>query len=135
MLLEKSTGIYTGSVYEDKKLLEAGFLGEKTVPSDGETLFQKSHEIKDERIPNPKAILFLIRNPFDAAVAEWKRRHGKGHTANVEEEIFIGEEWEKMGSYFLRKWKTLAQEVIDQNVGRGFLIKCQRRKPTVDLSG
>ena len=52
MLLEKATGIYTGSVYKDKQLLEGGFLGEETEPEYGETLFQKSHEIKEDKIAN-----------------------------------------------------------------------------------
>ena len=62
MLLEKATGIYTGSVYRDKQLLEGGFLGEETEPEDGETLFQKSHEIKEDKIANAQgqSCQFLI---------------------------------------------------------------------------
>ncbi|CAG5081333.1 Oidioi.mRNA.OKI2018_I69.PAR.g9846.t1.cds [Oikopleura dioica] len=113
MLLEKSTGIYTGSIYNDQPLFKAGMLGEITLPKDGETLFQKSHDIKDEQISNPRGILFLLRNPFEAVVAEWKRRLTKGHTSDVEENVFKGEEWQNKGSYFLKKWRTLAKEVID----------------------
>ena len=34
--------------------------------------------------------MILIRNPFDALVAEWNRRTGKGHTAAAKSESFFG---------------------------------------------
>jgi hypothetical protein len=43
MLLEKTTGIYTGSIYTDNQLVAGGFVGERTAPRNGETLFQKAH--------------------------------------------------------------------------------------------
>ena len=46
-----------------------------------------------------------------------EKKTRKGHTSNVEEDIFKGEEWVKMGSYFLRKWKTLTQEAVDKFTG------------------
>ena len=114
MLLEKATGIYTRSIYTDRQLLEGGFLGEKTVPKNGETLFQKSHVFEERRIPNPKGFLFLVRNPFDAAIAEWKRRHGQGHTGTAKERIFRGQNWEETGKNMLRNWKNLTQEAVEK---------------------
>merc|ERR1712174_63888 len=88
MLLEKTTGIYTGSIYTDKQLVAGGFIGERTVPKNGETLFQKAHVMQERRMPDPKGFLFMIRNPFDACVAEWRRRHGQNHSAVKSEKIF-----------------------------------------------
>ena len=119
MLLEKSTGIYTGSVYTDGEIIKAGLLGEKTLPKDGETLFQKTHNLMKEEFSNPEGILFLIRNPFQAVVAEWKRRNSNGHTADVEEELFRGEEWERTGTIFLRQWKDLAVDVVKKHLVKG----------------
>ena len=122
MLLEKSTGIYTGSIYMDKRLFEGGFVGERTVPRNGQTLFQKSHVMEERRIPNPKGFLFLVRNPFQAAVAEWKRRHGQSHTSIANERIFKGKEWIQTGKNMLLNWKKLAEESIERHNLQGRVI-------------
>ena len=97
MLLEKTTGIYTGSVNNDTALYNNGLLGEITEPEEGKTLFQKSHRIGNSKLKSSsssmKGILFVIRNPFDATVAEWKREKGGGHTGQGNENIFKDEKW------------------------------------------
>ena len=113
MLLEKTTGIYTGSIYTDKQLVAGGFVGERTVPRNGETLFQKAHVMTERRMPDPKGFLFLIRNPFDAAIAEWKRQNGQSHSAVKSETIFEGEKWNEVAKNMLQNWKILAEEAIE----------------------
>ncbi|CAG5077146.1 Oidioi.mRNA.OKI2018_I69.PAR.g8639.t1.cds [Oikopleura dioica] len=114
MLLEKSTGIYTGSIYNDKSLYEDGLFGEYTDPTDGTTLFQKAHNIDDKNISSAKGYLFLIRNPFDAVIAEFKRRKGKGHTSSVSESVFKEDDWIKQGTQFLGWWHNLMLKIISK---------------------
>ena len=114
VLLEKSTGIYTGSIYNDKSLYEAGLFGEYTDPPDGTTLFQKAHNLDDKSIPSARGYLFLIRNPFDVVVAEFKRRKGKGHTSTVPESVFKETDWFTQGKAFLGWWHSLMLKIVDK---------------------
>jgi hypothetical protein len=113
MLLEKTTGIYTGSIYTDNQLVAGGFVGERTAPRNGETLFQKAHVMRERRMPDPKGFLFMIRNPFDASIAEWKRQNGQSHSAVKSEKIFGGEKWNEAAKNMLKRWKVLAEEAIE----------------------
>lgn len=84
-LLEAATGICTGAVYCDISLRGKGFAGEHT--RGGQALVIKTHSSSSEwisgrsktRVLREKSGLFgsailLIRNPFDALVAEWNRK-------------------------------------------------------------
>ena len=42
-LIEAAAGVYTGSVYNDKSILQAGHHGEARSYRDGSTLLQKTH--------------------------------------------------------------------------------------------
>ena len=64
-----------------------------------------------------KGILLVIRNPFDATIAEWKRQKGGGHTAQADEEIFKRENWPIMAEKALNRWVILVQNVIRNHKG------------------
>ncbi|KAG7167399.1 WSC domain-containing protein 1-like 2 [Homarus americanus] len=81
-LLEAATGIFTGSVFNDKTLYRSGFLGEIDRVDSGRTLVQKTHglglyssglrnlqERYDAASPNQPTIL-LLRNPARVPVDE-----------------------------------------------------------------
>ena len=115
------------SFFQDEALQKGGFLGEFPDPLDGETLFQKAHNVNREGsvlFPAAQGILFLIRNPFEATIAEFKREKGHGHTSVVKEDIFSAEneDWRKKSSYYLRKWIQLLQDVMEKHTGRGFYV-------------
>lgn len=77
-LIELTTGVFTGSVYSDKVLHKGGFLGELQNHTEGTTLLVKTHKLKTiPKIKGNGAIL-LIRNPFKAFVAEFKRIESRG---------------------------------------------------------
>lgn len=108
-LLEKTTGICTGAIYCDVDLRARGFVGEGVMGSS--VLVVKSHDSSspwegascgsNDRFCYGSAIL-LVRNPYDAFVAEWNRQvtehllkpqranHQQGHT-NVVPDIYFGE--------------------------------------------
>jgi len=77
------TGIFTGSVFDDKYIAKNGLLGEKRPPSDGSTIVQKTHHDTLYRTTNRRPYLrlaelmfnyrgiILIRNPYYALVSYW----------------------------------------------------------------
>jgi len=114
LLLEDVTGIYTGSIYTDGSLKNGGFVGEFTEPENGETLFQKAHVLNKQIFPAAKGMLFLIRNPYDAVVAEFKRIKGHGHTSVVSEDLFkkSNPDWQKRSHLFIQKWLDLIKGTL-----------------------
>jgi hypothetical protein len=92
--LEDITGIYTGSIYSDGSLARGGFKGESTNPLKGQTMIVKSHFPSNQRVmDSAKALIFVVRNPYDAIIAEYKRRRGHGHTSTVKESVFKEKMW------------------------------------------
>ena len=70
-LLETTTGIYTGSRYCDPSYVHiAGMMGEGI--NTNNVLVVKNHD-PPQNWNLPDKILFVVRNPFDAYVAEWNR--------------------------------------------------------------
>lgn len=95
-LIEEFTGYYTGSIYDDKRLYLGGFKGETENFKDGRVIAIKAHSYREDRgLDN--AIL-LIRNPFDAILAEFNRNKGGGdhHTGVATNDDFRSAEWTDM---------------------------------------
>jgi len=81
-LLETTTGIYTGGVDCDFAYYRAGMIGEGIVSNN--VIVVKSHwEPPSWNFTNK--ILYIVRNPFNAFVADWNREQASSHvaTANV----------------------------------------------------
>ena len=81
-LLEKATGICTGSIYCDHPLRNGGMIGEYV--KTGRVLVVKTHtsdyqwkDVKAEKRNNDDGLygsaILLIRNPFKSFIAEWNR--------------------------------------------------------------
>lgn len=80
VLLQATTGIYTGSKYNDGQLRKAGLLGEgHTDPS--EVLGVKEHDLCSKLGDEPA--LVVVRHPLHAALAEASRRCGRDHSSEV----------------------------------------------------
>ena len=82
-LLEKATGICTGFINCDGIMRSRGYVGESL--KGGKVLVVKTHSLmpKWKGADNTKALtadssygsaVFILRNPFNAAIAEWNRR-------------------------------------------------------------
>ena len=80
----------TGSVYHDQTLLVNGFPGEGV--ADSSVLVVKTHETSRRNFN--KAIL-LVRDPFEAILAEFNRRSG-GHVGHARPKAFKSKEWSNM---------------------------------------
>lgn len=87
VLLEETTGIYTGSVYCDKHYLFSGMIGEGV--STENVIAIKSHLSVDEMVKYCKKVIYIIRNPLKAIVAEYTRVTSKaGHTKELPPEYY-----------------------------------------------
>ena len=86
--LEQATGIYTGSVYCDKKLKSKGFVGERVVSANVLTvkthfpsreLFPKAKEFRDpNKYKDITAVILLVRNPLDSFISYWNILQTRG---------------------------------------------------------
>lgn len=108
-LLETATGICTGAVYCDISLRGRGFIGEYI--RSGRALVVKTHSVSPRWIRghwwNLESLgenagiygsaILLVRNPFDAFVAEWNRKVAnkfRSHTTEMDSHIkAAGREW------------------------------------------
>ena len=87
VLLEEATGIYTGSVYCDKHYLFSGMIGEGI--STDNVIAIKSHSSVEEMVQYSNKVIYIIRNPLKAIVAEYTRQTAKaGHTKELPPEYY-----------------------------------------------
>ena len=87
VLLEEATGIYTGSIYCDKHYLFSGMIGEGI--STENVIAFKSHSSVEEIAQYSKKVVYIIRNPLKAIVAEYTRQTAKaGHTLELPPEYY-----------------------------------------------
>ena len=109
LLIEDVTGYYTGSVYFDKSLYNGGFIGEKEPIRDGTTIVVKNHDLMGYKVPGlsyAKGIILLVRNPYDAILAEFNRResHNDGHNTK-----HTG--WASKDQFNTTKWSQTVEEL------------------------
>ena len=82
-LLEKASGVCTGFIFCDSVMRAHGYVGESV--KSGKVLVVKTHSPNPKWVggsnsransadPNYASAVFILRNPFNAAVAEWNRR-------------------------------------------------------------
>lgn len=80
LLLEETTGVYTGSVYCDTQLLRSGHYGEGINSS--HVIAIKSHtRFKPDDV---RGIIYIVRNPFHAILSKYAWKSTKAHTTAVE---------------------------------------------------
>lgn len=116
-LMHMATGYHTGSVYDDNKLIDEGFLGEALPWNSDEVLGIKVHTmVKAEtvakessiRLENafPKAIL-VIRSPYGAILSEFNRRNNptKDHTGSAPYSLFRSSVWKKFVETQSMRWE------------------------------
>ena len=92
-LLEATTGIYTGSVRDcDTDYIKIGMLGEGIVSDN--VVAVKFHEGPLPKKWQFRKIIYILRNPYDAIVAEYKRRiaaNARSHGITVTRNPHISE--------------------------------------------
>ncbi|XP_077977094.1 sialate:O-sulfotransferase 2-like [Glandiceps talaboti] len=103
-LLEIASGIYTGSIGNDRGLFRGGFRGQLEDYRKGNTLIVKTHYC-DRKHEFSSAIL-LIRNPYNAIIAEYRRRHGD-HVSRFPLQNITGKYWEEFVAEHSSYWQRL----------------------------
>ncbi|KAF2361587.1 Sulfotransferase domain [Trinorchestia longiramus] len=68
-LVEGATGIFTGSVYNDKTLYKMGYLGEREKPTSKKVLLIKDHLLNQKDLKTDLPVVLLIRNPRNAVAS------------------------------------------------------------------
>ncbi|XP_002741011.2 sialate:O-sulfotransferase 2-like [Saccoglossus kowalevskii] len=107
-LIERSSGIYTGSFYTDGELYKKGFKGEKENWKKRNTIVVKTHDFNPDLIKEYDAAIVVIRNPYKAMVAEHNRKFG-GHTGYATEDKYKkGSEWQDFVMGKSRTWTNTA---------------------------
>ncbi|XP_042880020.1 WSC domain-containing protein 1-like [Penaeus japonicus] len=120
-LLEAASGVFTGSVYTDREIEAAGYLGEADKPDSGRTLVQKTHgtalvllksnmKTRYEVIKADVPAVLIIRNPARAIISYWKfiKTQGKNkHTKQVPEKSFKTKEFRNYVATMTVLWEQL----------------------------
>ncbi|KAK3106159.1 hypothetical protein FSP39_013966, partial [Pinctada imbricata] len=93
-------GIITGGVYKDTALLKKGFPGESITNSS--VILIKTHRWGMKERAKYKRAVLLLRNPYDALIAEFNRLHG-GHVGHASDLDFKSK-WTKYFKKVSDKW-------------------------------
>ena len=80
---------YSRSLFETSTIFcfFVGFLGELSRFSD-RTLVVKDHLFNTNIDKKYHSLIFIVRNPYDAYVAEFNRQHSNGHVGHAAEKLF-----------------------------------------------
>ncbi|XP_076810513.1 sialate:O-sulfotransferase 1-like [Clavelina lepadiformis] len=120
-LLERATGIYTGSVYGDKRLYKTGFLAEPPEISKVRSVVVKDHMLANNTMSSYQSAILIIRNPYDAMIADFNRFASDGdHTAVVSEKRFQSKEFDDHFKRISHVWINLIKNVVTS--GKPFII-------------
>ena len=66
-------------------------------------------------INRAEAAVLLIRNPYDAILAEFNRNHGGGHTGHASREDFYDKEvWYELAIEGALRWKNLYARYVER---------------------
>jgi hypothetical protein len=123
-LLEKATGICTGSVYCDGLIWKSGSVGEGINSSS--VLVVKTHNSQQHWVKqnccNPnlyKAAILILRNPYDALVSgykwlvSWKRKGSNPHTMELDNSMFEDNpQWQKYFTSYIKYWRSVVVNVV-----------------------
>ncbi|XP_021940466.1 WSC domain-containing protein 1-like isoform X2 [Zootermopsis nevadensis] len=133
-LLETASGIFTGSVYIDRRIISKGFYGEAVPPDCGCTVVQKTHGFAlDGLVPAGLAQrtaemklfqgrgILLLRNPYEALLSYRNFLYG-GHTGFAPHSRFRGPEWERFATQLAVVWKELAATWINYTRGHEAMV-------------
>ena len=127
-LVEAATGVFTGSIFNDKSILRAGHHGETRDPRDGSTILQKSHHralyVRQYSKFGPAwrrqhVALFggrgvlVIRNPYKAILSYWNFKRTKSHTKTVAAETLQSPEFQEFVRVGAERWLELIQDWLE----------------------
>ncbi|XP_071834770.1 sialate:O-sulfotransferase 1-like isoform X2 [Apostichopus japonicus] len=120
-LIESLTGVYTGSMYRDTRLLNGGFLGESEPPRSGRVIVVKTHST--DMHEKADGVLLLIRDPYSALTADFKRiAAGGNHTGIISSNIFNSEHWSMYARWAARRWQQTIQKGLEMSAAKRLVV-------------
>ncbi|XP_076815673.1 sialate:O-sulfotransferase 1-like isoform X1 [Clavelina lepadiformis] len=110
-LIESATGVFTGSFYSSHRMFNAGCFGEYDDEHSGRTLTSKAHRVTEECKKNSCKTVVLLRNPYNALLAEAAREFYKSKTTPIEEEFLAN-----ISTFFLPRVTSKAKGWLNINL-------------------
>ena len=134
-LIEGATGVYTGSIFNDRSILRAGHYGEGRDYKDGSTILQKTHhrslyiekytgydrKWRETHVAafNGKAVM-VIRNPYKAILSYWNFFNTKSHTNVISEGSFESSKFKDFIFTGASRWLELIEDWL--SLGKSIYI-------------
>nr|XP_002735861.2 PREDICTED: WSC domain-containing protein 2-like [Saccoglossus kowalevskii] len=116
-LLQQATGIYTGSIYNDKSLKREGFDGEGF--TDNSVIVVKTHEWDNHTLSKYQKAVLIVRDPFDAIRSEFNRHYGGHRGVAAKSKYTTGKIWQ---DFVYGKAQSWTNTVIEWLKFRGPLL-------------
>ncbi|KAK7086073.1 WSC domain-containing protein 1, partial [Halocaridina rubra] len=122
-LIQGATGLFTGSIYNDRQLASKGFYGESDPVECGCTIVVKTHgytlgalpETKEKRMKIMDKFygrgILLLRNPYDTLIA-FRNYQSGGHLGIASPLAFRGAHWSNFVHTQVKKWGAFATDWI-----------------------
>ena len=126
-LVEAATGVFTGSIFNDGSIVQAGHYGESRNYNDGSTLLQKTHHALSEVVYQSglewrqKHIgqfggrgVLVIRNPYKAIISFYNfKQTGGSHTNTVAAESLYTAEFQEFVRVEVGRWLELITDWLE----------------------
>ncbi|XP_071502455.1 WSCD family member AAEL009094-like [Diadema antillarum] len=114
-LLERASGVLTGSVYRDKHLLAGGFRGEFANPAMRNTLVIKTHDTGSAKsTAHYQGAIVIVRNPYNTLLS-YANLINAGHTGWATETYFKSEKWDKFIQSASISWEDRITSWLPRN--------------------
>ena len=83
-------------------MVKNGFIGEYEDPTSGRTIVVKNHG--QNKMEFADGIIFVVRNPYNAIIADFNRQMMHSHTGSVDMTLFGGDIWDNFVSHHSGRW-------------------------------
>ncbi|XP_071834773.1 sialate:O-sulfotransferase 1-like isoform X3 [Apostichopus japonicus] len=98
-----------------------GFLGESESPTSGRVIVVKTHST--DMHEKADGVLLLIRDPYSALTADFKRIAAKGnHTGKISSKIFNSEHWATYARWAARRWQQTIQKGLEMSAAKRLVV-------------
>ncbi|CAK8695515.1 sialate:O-sulfotransferase 1-like [Clavelina lepadiformis] len=111
-LIHRATGVYTSSRYGDKKLYKTGFLAEALPVWKNRTVVVKDHMFIENTMFFYQSVIAIIRNPYDAIVANYNSKCSRSHTGTASEKQFQSDAFSERFDSSFHHWLEIIEYVV-----------------------